>query len=215
MIGPVSLCRAARPQVHRLGPTARLSREDLFVHRLRALLVPLLALLVAFPAPLANAQSMSLNGAGATFPAPLYGKWFDVYAGKTGVEVNYQAIGSGGGIKAITDKTVDFGASDGPMTEEQMQAAGGPNAILHIPMTLGAVVPIYNIPELQEQGLRFSGETLAGIFLGDIAKWDDAKIKADNPNVNLPSKDIIVVHRADGSGTTFIFTDYLSVVSPE
>jgi phosphate transport system substrate-binding protein len=157
-------------------------------------------------------EARGLNGAGATFPAPLYTKWFEEYRKLTGVEVNYQAIGSGGGIKAIADQTVDFGATDGPMTDDQLKAAGA--EILHIPMTLGAVVPISNIPELQGQALRFSGETLAGIFLGEITQWDDAKIKADNPNVSLPGKDIIVVHRADGSGTTYIFTDYLSTVSP-
>lgn len=163
-----------------------------------------------------DGESKSLNGAGATFPAPLYTKWFEEYRKLTGVEVNYQAIGSGGGIKAITDKTVDFGASDGPMTDEQLAAARASGGdILHIPMTLGAVVPIYNIPELKNETLRFSGEVLAGIYLGDITKWDDAKIKADNPNVTLPSKDIVVVHRADGSGTSYIFTDYLSNVSPE
>jgi phosphate transport system substrate-binding protein len=158
-------------------------------------------------------EAKQLTGAGATFPAPLYTKWFDEYKKVTGVEVNYQAVGSGGGIKAVTDKTVDFGASDGPMTDDQLKAAGAP--ILHIPMTLGSVVPIVNIPELKDQPLRFSGETLAGIYLGTIAKWDDAKIKADNPSLTLPSKDIISVHRADGSGTTFIWTDYLSTVSPE
>jgi phosphate transport system substrate-binding protein len=157
-------------------------------------------------------EAKGLNGAGATFPAPLYTRWFEEYRKLTGVEVNYQAIGSGGGIRAITDKTVDFGATDGPMTDDQLKAAGA--GILHIPMTLGAVVPIYNIPEQPGQAVRFSGETLAGIFLGEITRWDDAKIKADNPNVTLPSKDIIVVHRSDGSGTTFIFTDYLSNVSP-
>jgi phosphate transport system substrate-binding protein len=159
-------------------------------------------------------EAKGLSGAGATFPAPLYSKWFEEYRKLTGVEVNYQAIGSGGGIKGISDQTVDFGASDGPMTDEQLKAAKG-GEILHIPMTLGAVVPINNIPELQGQTLRFSGETLAGIFLGDISKWDDAKIKADNPSLTLPGKDIVVVHRADGSGTTYIWTDYLASVSPD
>src|SRR4051794_16678186 len=160
-----------------------------------------------------DGQATQLTGAGATFPAPLYTKWFSDYKALGGVEVNYQAIGSGGGIKAITDKTVDFGASDAPMTDDQLKAAGAP--ILHIPMTLGAVVMIVNISELKNQALKFSGDTLAGIFLGDIAKWDDAKLKADNPGVALPSKDIISVHRADGSGTTAIFTDYLSNVSAD
>jgi phosphate transport system substrate-binding protein len=160
-----------------------------------------------------DGEAKQLTGAGATFPAPLYTKWFSDYKGIAGVEVNYQAIGSGGGIKAITDKTVDFGASDAPMTDEQLKAAGAP--ILHIPMTLGAVVPIVNIPELKDQALKFSGETLAGIFLGTISKWNDDKIKADNAGVNLPNQEIISVHRADGSGTTAIFTDYLSNVSAD
>ena len=159
-------------------------------------------------------EAKQLTGAGATFPAPLYTKWFNDYKALTGVEVNYQAIGSGGGIKAITDKTADFGATDGPMTEEQLKAATG-GAILHIPMALGAVVPIYNIPELEGKTVRFSGESLAGIFLGEIMKWDDAKLKADNPNLTLPSKEIIVVHRSDSSGTSYIFTDFLSSVSPD
>ena len=159
-------------------------------------------------------EARGLNGAGATFPAPLYTKWFDEYRKLTGVEVNYQAIGSGGGIKGISDRTADFGASDGPMTDEQLKAARG-GEILHIPMTLGAVVPISNIPEHQGQTLRFSGETLAGIFLGTITRWDDAELQADNPSLTLPSTDIVVVHRADGSGTTFIWTDYLSNVSPD
>jgi phosphate transport system substrate-binding protein len=160
-----------------------------------------------------DGEAKQLTGAGATFPAPLYTKWFSDYKGIAGVEVNYQAIGSGGGIKAITDKTVDFGASDAPMTDDQLKAAGAP--ILHIPMTLGAVVPIVNIPELKDQALKFSGETLAGIFLGTISKWNDDKLKADNPGVNLPNQEIISVHRADGSGTTAIFTDYLSNVSAD
>jgi phosphate transport system substrate-binding protein len=159
-------------------------------------------------------EAKQLTGAGATFPAPLYTKWFNDYKALTGVEVNYQAIGSGGGIKAISDQTADFGATDGPMTEEQMRAAKG-GEIFHIPMALGAVVPIYNIPELEGKTVKFSGETLAGIYLGEIKKWDDAKIKADNPDLTMPSKDIIVIHRSDGSGTTFIWVDYLSSVSPK
>jgi phosphate transport system substrate-binding protein len=158
-------------------------------------------------------EARQLTGAGATFPAPLYTKWFNDYNTLTGVEVNYQAIGSGGGIKAISDQTADFGATDGPMTDEQLKATKG-GEILHIPMALGAVAPISNIPEIGEKAVKFSGETLAGIFLGEIVKWDDAKIKADNPDLSLPSKEIVVVHRSDGSGTSFIFTDYLSNVSP-
>jgi phosphate transport system substrate-binding protein len=159
-------------------------------------------------------EAKGLNGAGATFPAPLYSKWFEEYKKLTSVEVNYQAIGSGGGIKAISDQTADFGATDGPMTDDQLKAAKG-GEVLHIPMTLGAVVPIVNIPELEGKTVRFTGETLAGVFLGTITKWDDAKLKADNPDLALPGKEIVVVHRADGSGTTFIWTDYLSTVSPD
>ncbi len=145
------------------------------------------------------------------FPAPLYTKWFNDYDKLTNVKVNYQAIGSGGGIKAITDKTVDFGATDGPMTEEQLQAAGAP--ILHIPTALGAVVGTYNIPELKDP-LKLSADTLAGIFLGDITKWNDPKLVSDNPGLSSVDKSIVVVHRSDGSGTSYIFTDYLSAVSP-
>jgi phosphate transport system substrate-binding protein len=158
-------------------------------------------------------EAKKLNGAGATFPAVLYSKWFSEYAKLTGIEVNYQSIGSGGGIKGIGDLTVDFGASDAPMTDEQLKAAKG-GALLHIPMTLGAVAVTYNIPGVSTQ-LRFSPETLAGIFLGTITKWNDPKLVADNPDANLPDRNIVVVHRSDGSGTTSIFTDYLSKVSPE
>jgi phosphate transport system substrate-binding protein len=156
-------------------------------------------------------EAQSLTGAGATFPAPLYTKWFNDYEKVTGVKVNYQAIGSGGGIKAITDKTVDFGATDGPMTEEQQQAAGAP--MLHVPTALGAVVATYNVPELKDP-LKLSADTLAGIYLGEITRWNDAKLVADNPDLARVDKSIVVVHRSDGSGTSFIFTDYLSAVSP-
>jgi phosphate transport system substrate-binding protein len=179
------------------------------VIRIRSVLLALLAIVVALPTQLASAQ-MSLNGAGATFPAPLYSKWFNEYATTTGNQINYQPIGSGGGIKAITDKTVDFGASDGIMTDEQLAAAPG---TLHIPMTSGSVVLAFNLPEL-EGTLNLSAESISGIFLGTISKWNDATIAADNPGVTLPNKDIISVHRSDGSGTTFIFTNYLSKVSP-
>jgi phosphate transport system substrate-binding protein len=161
-----------------------------------------------------SGEAKNLTGAGATFPAALYSKWFDTYYGLTQVRVNYQSIGSGGGIKAISDQTVDFGATDGPMTDQQLaEAKGGP--IYHIPTALGAVVATYNIPEVPATTrLRFTGETLASIFLGETKKWNDPRIKADNPNAPLPDKDIVTVHRSDGSGTTFIFTDYLSNVSP-
>ncbi|MDA8218985.1 MAG: phosphate ABC transporter substrate-binding protein PstS [Dehalococcoidales bacterium] len=160
-------------------------------------------------------EANSLNGAGATFPQVLYTKWFSDYAKLTGVEVNYQGIGSGGGIKAITDKTVDFGASDAPLTDQQLkdaEAKGGP--LLHIPTTLGGVALTYNVPGVSKQ-LKVTPETLSGIFLGKITKWNDPKLLADNPDAGLPNADIVVVHRSDGSGTTNIFTDYLSAVSPD
>lgn len=161
-------------------------------------------------------QAKSLNGAGATFPQPLYTKWFDEYYKLTGVEINYNGIGSGGGIKAITDGTVDFGASDGIMTDEQnaaAEAAGGP--ILHIPMTSGAVAVVYNLQGISSGQIKLTGEILADIYLGKITKWNDPAIAAINSGLNLPNTDIAVVHRSDGSGTTFIFTNYLSKVSNE
>jgi len=154
-----------------------------------------------------------LTGAGATFPNPIYTKWFDAYNKKTGVQVNYQSIGSGGGIRQFTEGTVDFGATDGPMTDEQIAAVHGD--VLHIPTVLGAVVATYNLPSLGRQALRFAGPTLADIFLGRITKWNDPRLRALNPGVALPASDILVVHRSDGSGTSYIFTDYLSKVSPE
>ncbi|MBI3298386.1 MAG: phosphate ABC transporter substrate-binding protein PstS [Elusimicrobia bacterium] len=159
----------------------------------------------------------SLTGAGATFPYPIYSKWFDEYA-RTGadVRINYQSIGSGGGIQQVTKKTVDFGATDGPMTEEQIRKVSG--KILHVPTVLGAVVAVFNVKgadgkELRE--LKLSGPLLADIFLGKVAVWDDKRIKDLNPTASLPSAPITVVHRADGSGTTYCFVDYLSAVSPE
>jgi phosphate transport system substrate-binding protein len=158
-------------------------------------------------------EAKTLNGAGATFPAPLYTKWFNEYANVTGVQINYQAIGSGGGIKGIQDQTVDFGASDAPMTDEQLAAARG-GAILHIPTALGAIVATYNLPGIDAQ-LRFTGDTLAGIYLGDIQMWNDPRLVADNPELAGVDQEIVVVHRSDGSGTTFGFTDYLSKISPD
>ncbi len=158
-------------------------------------------------------EAQALNGAGATFPAPLYQKWFDEYSRLTQVQVNYQPIGSGGGIKGIQDQTVDFGASDAPMTDEQLQAAKG-GEIYHIPTALGAIVPTYNIPNVNAK-LKFTGDTLAGVFLGDIQKWNDPKLVADNPDLANVNQDIVVVHRSDGSGTTFGFTDYLSTASKD
>jgi phosphate transport system substrate-binding protein len=155
---------------------------------------------------------LTINGAGATFPYPIYSKWFDEYQkAHPNVRINYQSIGSGGGIKQLSAGTVFFGASDGPMTDAQLQAAGTP--ILHLPTVLGAVVPIYDIPGVT-QPLRFTGATLADIYLGAITKWNDARIAKENPGVALPATDIAVVHRSDGSGTTYIWCDFLSKVSP-
>ena len=162
---------------------------------------------------LTHAQ-LQLNGAGATFPAVIYSKWFDQYKNATGVQFNYQAIGSGGGIRQIAEGTVDFGATAGPMTDKQLAEAKSKQGtdILHIPTVMGAVVVCYNVPGVGK-GLNLSGEVLADIFLGKIIYWNDAKIKKDNPKLNLPNKPIVVTHRSDGSGTSFIFTDYLSKVS--
>jgi phosphate transport system substrate-binding protein len=156
---------------------------------------------------------VSLTGAGATFPNPIYTKWFDAYNKKTGIQINYQSIGSGGGIRQFTEGTVDFGASDGPMTDEQIAAVQG--KVLHIPTVLGADVLTYNLPAIGSTKLVFDGPTIAGIYLGQITKWNDRAIATLNPGVKLPDEDIIVVHRSDGSGTTYIFVDYLSKISPE
>jgi phosphate transport system substrate-binding protein len=159
----------------------------------------------------ADAQ-MLMNGAGATFPYPIYSKWFDEYTRiDPEVRFNYQSIGSGGGIKQITSRTVDFGATDGPMTDEQLKQAPAP--LLHIPTVLGAVVATYNLPGAPK--LKFTGDVLADVFLGKITKWNDPKITALNPGVSLPDQPIVVVHRSDGSGTTYIWVDYLSKVSAE
>lgn len=159
-------------------------------------------------------EAQALTGAGSSFDAVLFSKWFDEYYKLTKVQVNYQSIGSGGGIKALQDQTVDFGASDAPLTDQQAQDAKGGEA-LHIPVTLGATVMTYNVPEVGTTKLKFTGDTIAGIFLGTIKKWSDPKIKADNAGVTLPDKDIVTVHRSDGSGTSFNFTDYLSSVSAD
>jgi phosphate transport system substrate-binding protein len=159
----------------------------------------------------ASAQMM-INGAGATFPYPIYSKWFDEYTKvDPSVRFNYQSIGSGGGQKQIMSQTVDFGASDGPMSDENLSKA--PGKILHIPTVAGADVVAYNLEG--NPALKFDGETIAGIFLGQIKKWNDPKIAGTNPGIKLPDKDIVVVHRSDGSGTTYIWTDYLSKISPE
>jgi phosphate transport system substrate-binding protein len=160
-----------------------------------------------------SAVAQKINGAGATFPYPIYSKWFSEYSAQhPGVEINYQSIGSGGGIRQVTTGTVDFGASDGPMTDEQL--ANSSVKLIHIPTVLGAVVPIYNLPGVNTE-LKFSGDVLADIYLGKISNWSDPRIAKDNPGVKLPSQDIIVVHRSDGSGTTYIFTDYLSKVNSD
>ena len=172
----------------------------------------LLGLTIAFGLSATASAQMMINGAGATFPYPIYSKWFDEYAKvDPSVRFNYQSIGSGGGQKQILAQTVDFGASDGPMSDENLSKA--PGKILHIPTVAGAVVMTYNLPG--NPALKLDGETIADIFLGKIKKWNDPKIAASNPGAKLPDNEIVVVHRSDGSGTTFIFTDYLSKVSGE
>ncbi len=171
--------------------------------------IALLCVVLAVPA----FGQTTLNGAGATFPNPMYQKWFSEYhKAHPDIQFNYQSIGSGGGIRQVLAQTVDFGASDGPMTDQQLSEAK--TKILHIPTVLGAVVPAYNIPGVNTE-LKFTPEALAGIFLGKITSWNDPAIAKANPGVNLPNQTIIVVHRSDGSGTTYIFTDYLSKVSSE
>ncbi|MDE3105351.1 MAG: phosphate ABC transporter substrate-binding protein PstS [Acidobacteriota bacterium] len=158
-----------------------------------------------------TAAAQNLNGAGATFPYPIYSKWFSEFAqANPGIKINYQSIGSGGGIRQVSEGTVDFGASDGPMNDEQIAAAKVKT--MHIPTVLGAVVPVYNLPGVSTP-LNFSGDVIADIYLGTISKWNDPRIAKDNPGVNLPAKAILPVYRSDGSGTTYIFTDYLSKVS--
>jgi phosphate transport system substrate-binding protein len=172
-----------------------------------------LALTGVLAAGVSACRAQQITGAGATFPAPIYQKWFGEYHNQhSDVQVNYQSIGSGAGIQQLTSGTVDFGASDMPMTDEQIGKLKV--KAYHFPTVLGAVVPTYNIPGVTQE-LKFSGETLAGIFLGAIKKWNDPAIAKDNPGVKLPNEDIVVVHRSDGSGTSFVFTDYLSKVSPE
>lgn len=155
--------------------------------------------------------AVDLTGAGATFPYPLYSKWFATYAATTGVKINYQSIGSGGGIRQLSEGTVDFGASDSPMKDDEIAKAKGP--VMHFPTVLGAVAVTYNLPNVAA-GLKLTGPLLADIFAGRVTKWSDPKITVLNPGTKLPSNDILVVHRSDGSGTTFVFTDYLSAVSP-
>jgi phosphate transport system substrate-binding protein len=169
----------------------------------------LLCLVIALPA---FAQT-TINGAGATFPYPMYSKWFSEYHNAhPDIQINYQSIGSGGGIRQVLAGTVDFGASDGPMTDEQLSQSKV--KILHVPTVLGAVVPAYNVPGVNDE-LKFTPDVLSGIFLGKITNWNDKSIAAANPGVKFPDQSIIVVHRSDGSGTTYIFTDYLSKISSE
>lgn len=159
-----------------------------------------------------SSQSVDLTGAGATFPYPIYSKWFSDYAKLTGVKINYQSIGSGGGIRQLSEGTVDFGASDSPMSDEEMaNAKGGP--IIHFPTVLGADVITYNLPGVRAP-LKLTPDVIAAIFMGRIKKWNDSRIASLNPGVSLPGQDILVVHRSDGSGTTYIFTDYLSTAVP-
>lgn len=180
---------------------------------MRRLTLLLLCALAALPL----AGQTKLNGAGATFPYPIYSKWFSEYhALHSDIEMNYQSIGSGGGIRQVTEGTVDFGASDMPMTDVQLKEAQDKRKtrILNLPTVLGADVPAYNIPGVSGD-VKFTPEILAGIFLGRITKWNDKAITSVNPGVNFPDRDIIVTHRSDGSGTTFIWTDYLSKISPD
>jgi phosphate transport system substrate-binding protein len=168
---------------------------------------------VALALNAAGAGAQKITGAGATFPNPIYSKWFSEYsASHPGVQINYQSVGSGAGIRQVSSLTVDFGATDGPMTDQQI--AESKVKLLHIPTVLGAVVPVYSVPGVASD-LKFSGDVIADIYLGKITKWDDPRIKKDNPGVNLPDHQILPVYRSDGSGTTYIFTDYLSKVNPE
>ena len=177
-----------------------------------SLLVSIL-LILAIAVAAQPAGTILLNAAGATFPYPIYSKWFDVYHQKDpNVQINYQSIGSGGGIRQLLAGTVDFGASDGPMSDDQLKEAKF--KILHFPTVLGAVIPIYNISGVAGE-LNFTQKALAGIYLGTITKWNDPELTKANPGVKLPASDVIVVHRSDGSGTTYVWVDYLSKVSPE
>ena len=172
--------------------------------------IALLCLALALPA---FGQTTTLNGAGATFPYPMYSKWFSEYHKlHPDVEINYQSIGSGGGIRQVQAGTVDYGATDGPMSDQQI--AESKVKVLHLPTVLGAVVPAYNIPGVNEE-VKFTPEVLAGIYLGKITTWNDPAIAKANPNIKFPGQSITVVHRSDGSGTTYIFTDYLSKVSSD
>jgi phosphate transport system substrate-binding protein len=186
-----------------------LARTTLIRTTLRTTFVTFAAL--AGLAAAAQAQGTELTGAGATFPYPIYSKWFADYAAKTGVKINYQSIGSGGGIRQLTEGTVDFGASDAPMSDAEMAKLKVP--VIHVPTVLGAVVITYDVPELTRP-LRLTGDVIAGIYQGTITKWNAAPIAALNPGAKLPGQDIVVVYRSDGSGTTYIFSSYLASISP-
>jgi phosphate transport system substrate-binding protein len=177
----------------------------------------IIVVLLALLGTAAAAAVVSLTGAGATFPYPMYSKWFNEYHKlHPDIEINYQSIGSGGGIAQVTEGTVDFGATDGPMNDDQLKAfeAKRGTPVLHFPTVLGADVPTYNIPGVTAE-LKFTPDALVGIFLGKITKWNDAQLTKTNPNVNLPDRDLVVVHRSDGSGTTYVWVDYLAKISPE
>src|SRR5919199_1851541 len=179
--------------------------------RLSAVILPLQATITINA--YAQGGTVTLNGAGATFPFPLIDTWRVEYQKvKPNVNINYQSIGSGGGVKQFTEKTVDFGASDAPLTKSEQEKASG---AVHIPETIGSVVVAYNLPSFPNKGLKLSGPVIADIYLGKIKKWNDPKIQSLNPRVSLPSNNIVVVHRSDGSGTTFVWTGYLSKVSSE
>src|SRR6266403_2065072 len=179
-------------------------------------LAGMVLLVLAFGGMLMAQNALLINGAGATFPYPIYSKWFDEYHKANGTQINYQSVGSGAGIKQVTEGTVDFGATDGPKNDDQIKAyrAKDGTGILHFPTVLGAVVPTYNIAGVSG-ALNFTPEALSGIFLGRISKWNDPAIVAANKGVNLPGNDIVVIHRSDGSGTTYIWTDYLSKVNSD
>jgi len=186
------------------------------IRRLAAVPVYVLVIFCLLPALPLTAQT-TLNGAGATFPYPIYSKWFSEYHKvHSDIQINYQSIGSGGGIRQVTEATVDFGASDMPMTDAQLAEAQSKlkTKVLNLPSVLGAVVPAYNIPGVSGE-VKFTPDALAGIFLGKITKWNDKAITGPNPGINFPDREVIVVHRSDGSGTTFIWTDYLSKVSSD
>jgi len=178
-------------------------------------LAGMLVLVLALGGLLFAENALLINGAGATFPYPMYSKWFDQYhKNHNNIQINYQSIGSGGGIKQVTEGTIDFGASDGPMNDDQLKAYQAKHGfpILHFPTVLGADVPTYNIPGVSAE-LNFTPDALSGIFLGRISKWNDPAIASANKGVNLPANDIVVVHRSDGSGTTYIWTDYLAKIN--